>query len=78
MGADKDRVLNLCSDVEVTPDGLDDKGFDLMSRDPANRTGLLGTALQQRRRQVVPVLDAPFADMARAHAVVAVIEDAAR
>ena len=36
-----------------------------------------GCAVEQGGREIVPILDAPLAGMARAHAIAAVIEDAA-
>jgi hypothetical protein len=75
MGVDKVCVLELCRYVEVIADRL---GHNRLDRwDSADGAGLLGSSLQQGRRDVIAVADAPFADMARAHPVAAIIEDAA-
>src|SRR4029078_7938475 len=50
MILDHDCILNLCRYVEVTTDGFDDEGFDLVCRDPAEGAGLFGPSLQQSRR----------------------------
>ena len=55
----------------------DDQRLDLGCRHSTYRSGALGLALEQGGRQIVAVLDAALADVARAHAVAAVIEDAA-
>ena len=78
MGVDKDCVLDLSGLTEVISNGIGDEGFDLSCRNPADGAGLLGPSLRQSRREVVPVLDGPFADMARAHPVAAIINDAAQ
>src|ERR1700733_4752663 len=55
----------------------DDQRFDVGCRHSAHRSGALGGAMEKGGGQVVSVLAAALADMARAHAVAAVIEDAA-
>ena len=51
--------------------------LDIGCRHSAHRSGALGGAMKKDAGQVVSVLAAALADMARAHAVAAVIEDAA-
>src|SRR6476660_8143838 len=55
----------------------DDQRLDVGCRHAAHRSGALGGAMEKDGGQVVSVLAAALADMARAQAVAAVIEDAA-
>ena len=78
MFVDENCVCDLGGCFEVISNGLDDEGLNLVCRDPADGAGLLGPALQQCRRDVIAVLDASLAGMARAHPMAAIIEDAAQ
>src|SRR5262249_60353600 len=75
---DEDRVLDLDGFVEVTPNRFCDEGLDLICWNPADGSGLFGSALQQGGRDVVAVLDGSLADMARGHSMAAIIVDAAQ
>jgi len=78
MSLDEDCILDLRGRVEVPPNRICNESFNLVSRDPADGPGLFGSALQQGRRDVVPVLGASLADMARGHSTAAIIVDAAQ
>ena len=78
MIVDEDGVRDLGGFVEVTPNRFCDEGLDLVCRDPADGSGLFGSALQQRGRDVVAVLDASLSDMAWRHSMAAIIVDAAQ
>src|SRR5262249_13135871 len=75
---DEDRVLDLGGCFEVTPNRFCDEGLDLVCRDPADGSGLFGSALQQGGRDVVAVLDGSLSDMAWGHSMTAIIVDAAQ
>jgi hypothetical protein len=47
MIVDEDGVRDLGGFVEVTPNRSCDEGLDLVCRDPADGSGLFGSALQQ-------------------------------
>ena len=47
MIVDEDGVRDLGGFVEVTPNRFCDEGLDLVCRDPADGSGLFGSALQQ-------------------------------
>jgi hypothetical protein len=49
---------------------------ELSGWQPADRTGLLGLALDQGRRQIIPVFDAALASVGRGHPVTSIIEQA--
>ena len=70
-------VFDLGGFFEVSSDGFGDEVLDLLCRDTADYAGLLGPALRQRRRDVVPVLGTGLADMAGSYPVPPVIVDAA-
>ena len=61
---------------EALADGVDDKGFDLGGRDPANGSGMFSLALRQCRGEIVAILDATFSGVAWGHPIAAIIEDA--
>src|SRR5246127_1220240 len=62
---------------EMLANRPDDQRLDVGCRHAAHRSGALGGAMEKGAGQVVSVLAAALADMARAHAVAAVIKDAA-
>ncbi len=77
VGVDEAPVVNRLRWLEMLPNRSCDQRLDLGCRHSAYRSGAFGLALEQGGRQIVPVLDAPLADVARRHAIAAVIEDAA-
>jgi hypothetical protein len=77
MIVDEDRVLDLGGFVEVTSNTFYDQGLDLICWDSADGSGLFRLALQKGGRDVVPVLDASLACMARCHSMAAIIVGAA-
>ena len=52
-----------------------DHALDLGCGNSTDRSGPFRLALEQDGGQIVAVLDAPLADVARRHAIAAVIED---
>src|SRR6478672_9551726 len=70
-------VVNLLRWFEMLANRSDDQRLDVGCRHAAHRSGALGGAMEKGGGQVVSVLAAALADMARAHAIAAVIEDAA-
>ena len=77
MILDEKCVRNLRGFIEMIPDSFDDEGLDLVCRNPADGAGLFRSALQQNRRDVIPVLDASLSGMARCHPMASIVEDAA-
>src|ERR1700694_3288142 len=77
VSLDEAPVVNLLRWFEMLANRPDDQRLDVGCRHAAHRSGALGGAMQKGGGQVVSVLEAALADMARAHAVAAVIEDAA-
>src|SRR5262245_11155822 len=75
MGVDEDRVRNLRRLIEVVSNRSNDQVLDFYCRDTTDGSGPFRLALEQGGGQIVAVLDAPFADVARGHAIAAVIED---
>ena len=75
VGADEDCVLNLRGLIEVVSNGSHDHALDLGCRDSTDGSGPFRLALEQGGGQIVAVLDAPLADVARRHAIAAVIEN---
>jgi len=63
---------------DVPADRIENNGFDLCRRHAGHRPGGLRLSLDQGGRYVVAVPRSALAAVARAHAVAAVIEDAAR
>jgi hypothetical protein len=78
MSLDEDCILNLSGRVEGPANRICNESFNLVSRNPADGLACLARALQQGRRDVVPVLDASLADMARGHSMAAIVVDAAK
>jgi hypothetical protein len=70
-------IVNRLRWLEMVPNRSSHQRLDVGCRDPAYRSGALRLALEQGGRQIVPILDASFADVARRHAIAAVIENAA-
>jgi hypothetical protein len=60
-------LKQLCTELKIPP---------REARERLYRPGLLGFALEQDGRQIVSVLDAALAGVARGHPIAAVIEDA--
>ena len=73
---DEAPVVNRLRWLEMVPNRSRDQGLDVGCREPAYRSGALPLALEQGGRQIVPILDTPFADVTRCHAIAAVIEHA--
>src|SRR6201998_4898237 len=74
---DEAPVVNLLRWFEMLTNRPDDQRLDVGCRHAAHRSGALGGAMEKSGGQVVSVLAAALADMARAHAVAAVTEEAA-
>ena len=47
ISVDEDGLLDLIGQVEVIANRFDNEGFNLVSGDPADGSGLFGSALQQ-------------------------------
>src|ERR1700692_4434597 len=77
VSLDEAPVVNLLRWSEMLANRPDDQRLDVGCRHAAHRSGALGCAMEKGAGQVVSVLEAALADMARAHAVAAVIEEAA-
>src|ERR1700694_5904560 len=77
VSIDEAPVVNLLRWFEILANRPDDQRLDVGCRHAAHRSGALGGAMEKGGGQVVSVLEAALADMARAHAVAAVIEEAA-
>jgi len=77
MILDEECVRDLGGFIEVISNSFDDEGFDLVCRDPADGAGLIRSALQQGRRDVIAVLDALLSRMTRCHPMASIIENAA-
>jgi hypothetical protein len=77
MILDKKCVRDLGRFSETISHSFDDQGLDLVCRDPIDGARLFRSALQEGRRDVVPVLDAAPSRMARCHSVASIVEDAA-
>jgi hypothetical protein len=75
VGVNEHRVLDLRGLIEVVSNSSHDQALDLGCRDSTDGPGQFRLALQQGRGQIVAVLDAPLADVARRHAIAAVIEE---
>src|SRR5262249_42024302 len=73
---DEDCLLNLSRLIEVVSNRSHDQALDLGCRNSTDASSPLRLALEQGGGQIVAVLDAPLADVARRHAIAAVIEDA--
>jgi hypothetical protein len=78
MIVDEDCVLGLDGRIEVTSNRFYDEGLDFFCRDPFYGPSLFSLPVQKCGRDVVAVLDASPAGMARRHPMAAVIEDAAQ
>ena len=59
----------------MAPNRSRDHAFDLGRRETTDTSGPFGLTLEQGGGQIVAVLDASFADVARRHAVAAVVKD---
>jgi hypothetical protein len=75
VGVDEHRVLDLRGLIEVVSHRSSHQALDLGCRDPTDGSGPIRQALEQGRGQIVAVLDTPLADVARRHAIAAVIEE---
>jgi len=62
---------------DVLADAIEHQGLDLGRRHPHDTAGFAPPALQHRLRHIITVANAALAGMARAHAVAAVVEEAA-
>lgn len=62
---------------EALADSIDDKGFDLWRRDPANGSGMFSPTLGQCRGEIIAIPLATFSGVARCHPIAAIVEDAA-
>src|SRR6516164_7273850 len=69
-------VVNRRLGFEMLSNRLYDERLDLGRRRAAYRPGLVGSALEEGGRQIVPVLDAPLSGMSRAHEIAPIVEDA--
>src|SRR5688500_17964713 len=76
MGVDEDGVLNLIGCLAVLSNSLSDNGLDFGRWDPPDGAGLLRPTLNECRREVVAVFDAPPSGMAWGHPMAAIIVDA--
>src|SRR6266478_1732968 len=75
VGSDEDCVFSLLGLIEVVSNSSHDQALDLGCRDSTDGSGPFRLALEQGGGQIVAVLDAPLANVARRHAIAAVIED---
>ena len=78
MGVDETWIADLLRLSELVAQCSYDQALDLGRRDAADRSGLTGLALEQGGRDIIPVLHAVLAGVARRHAMATVIKDAAR
>ena len=61
----------------MVPNGFDDQRLYVSCRYEAHGAGVCGFTLEENGRRIVTVFDATFAGMSWAHAVAAVIKEAA-
>src|SRR5260370_16134809 len=74
--ADEVSISTLCGVFEMHAHGRADQSLHFGRGHPAHAAGTLRPAVEQGRREVIAILDASLADMARAHAVATVVIDA--
>jgi len=65
MSISETAIIDRLRWFEMLPNRPNDQRLDFSSRDPANRTGALGRALKKGGGQIIAVLDAAFARVAR-------------
>ena len=75
--AEESCIFAACVRAKMLPNRGCDEGLDVVRRQAADGSGLCPLTLHEGCGDIVPILDAVLSRVARAHAIAAIVEDAA-